>query len=134
MHLLVFGTFDGLHEGHYAFLKQAREKADRLTVVVAHDETVKQLKGRETMFPLAERMVAVKETSIPDEVIAGDSYLGNYLCLNKAKPDMIALGYDQQELGNDLSRWMKEVGQEIPIVTLTAYKPEKYKSSLLHEN
>ena len=38
--VLVFGTFDGLHEGHKDFLRQAKQYGDHLTVVVGRDSTV----------------------------------------------------------------------------------------------
>ena len=43
--LLVFGTFDLLHEGHKYFLNEAESRGDELFVVVALDSTVKTVKG-----------------------------------------------------------------------------------------
>jgi FAD synthetase len=44
--VIAFGVFDGLHEGHRHFLREARKLGGRLTVAVAHDEAVVMLKGR----------------------------------------------------------------------------------------
>jgi len=48
--VLVFGTFDGLHEGHKNFFKQAREFGDFLVVVVGRDSTIVKTKGRPPKF------------------------------------------------------------------------------------
>ena len=42
--VMVFGTFDGLHEGHLDFFRQAREYGDYLIVAVARDVNVKKIK------------------------------------------------------------------------------------------
>jgi len=44
--IMLFGTFDIFHEGHRDFLRQAREYGDYLIVVIARDETVKNVKGK----------------------------------------------------------------------------------------
>ena len=46
--VMVFGTFDGLHQGHLNFFKQARNlsKNSYLIVSVARDKNVKKIKGR----------------------------------------------------------------------------------------
>ena len=43
--IVIAGTFDILHPGHVYFLKEARKHGDSLVVVIARDETVKNLKG-----------------------------------------------------------------------------------------
>ena len=44
--IMVFGTFDGLHEGHLDFFKQARQlsKNPFLIVSIARDKNVKIIK------------------------------------------------------------------------------------------
>ena len=58
--VLVFGTFDGLHEGHQFFLKKARALGDRLVVVVARDVSVIALKGRSARLHEQERWLALE--------------------------------------------------------------------------
>jgi cytidyltransferase-like protein len=43
--VMVFGTFDGIHDGHRYFLNEAKKFGDKLVVAVAKDTTVKTLKG-----------------------------------------------------------------------------------------
>ena len=49
--VLVFGTFDLLHQGHRYFLTQARRFGDTLIAVVARDEFVEERKGRTRRSP-----------------------------------------------------------------------------------
>ena len=41
---MLFGTFDGLHEGHFDLFRQAKKYGDYLVVVVARDVNVKKIK------------------------------------------------------------------------------------------
>ncbi|MEK7084029.1 MAG: adenylyltransferase/cytidyltransferase family protein, partial [Patescibacteria group bacterium] len=60
--VLVFGTFDGIHTGHLYFLTQAKKKGRVLTVVIARDETVKQLKQRSPRHGENERKKMIRDT------------------------------------------------------------------------
>jgi FAD synthetase len=129
--VLVFGTFDGLHPGHMAFLQQAKQLGDELVVCVAPDEVVTRLKGRAPVFPLTERLQALQNTSLVTEATGGDLELGGYDCYQRLKPDLVAFGYDQQALAEDFQRFQQAARDETPRVVLKPYHPETYKSSLL---
>jgi len=45
---MVFGVFDGLHEGHLFFLDEAQKYGDNLIIVVASDINVKNIKKHES--------------------------------------------------------------------------------------
>ena len=62
MKVMVFGTFDGLHEGHKNFFKQARKYGDYLLVVVGRDKNVEKMKGHLPQRNENERM---KEIPLP---------------------------------------------------------------------
>jgi len=47
--VLVFGTFDGLHDGHRFFLTEARKLGDRLIASVATDEIVERIKKQKSI-------------------------------------------------------------------------------------
>lgn len=129
--VLVFGTFDGLHPGHYAFLTEAKSLGDHLTVSVAQDAIVMELKNHEPIFTLVDRMQALRELPMVDELIAGDRELGHYRGLQAVKPDLVAFGYDQLALASDFARFQQATGDETPTVVLKPYQADKYKSSLL---
>ena len=75
--VLVFGTFDGLHDGHRFFLQEARKQGEKLIASVARDEIVERFKKKRPRQTLAERMNALTESNVVDTAVAGDSELGN---------------------------------------------------------
>ncbi len=130
--VLLFGTFDGLHPGHEAMFKQAWQVGDKIVVVLALDKTVKELKGKKPKYSFKVRSEALEASGFVDEVIEGDKELGTYSVIKKIKPDIIAFGYDQALLRENLLAYLKERGQSIATVTLKAFEPDKYKSSILN--
>jgi glycerol-3-phosphate cytidylyltransferase len=67
------GVFDMFHVGHLNILRRAREHCGTLVVGVASDEYVLDLKGREPVVPLAERLDIISALGIVDEVIIDHS-------------------------------------------------------------
>ena len=121
--IVVFGSFDPLHEGHRDFFRQAKKLGDYLVVVVARDENIKKIKKHEPRLGEEKRLQAVKGETIIDEAVLGD--IGeNYMILDKIKPDIIAVGYDQK-----IPKGLKDKVKRYKIVTLKPFKPEIYKSS-----
>lgn len=129
--VMVFGTFDGVHPGHEYFLAEAKKLGDRLVVCLARDTIVEALKGRPPRRPEIERREALAEESSVDQVVYGDRELGSYRIVEEVAPDVIALGYDQSELKNDLARWIGVNGKSIILVDVASHRPDLYKSSLI---
>jgi glycerol-3-phosphate cytidylyltransferase len=67
------GVFDMFHVGHLNILRSAREHCETLVVGVGSDEYVLELKGREPVVPLVERLDIISALSIVDEVIIDHS-------------------------------------------------------------
>lgn len=131
---LVFGVFDGLHDGHRAMLEQARFRVDRLVVALPSDAVVARLKDRPPSQPWNTRANELRTSGLVDDVVQGDETAGEYHVLDIVKPDVILLGYDQSKLRQDLERYytLHATRSKIPLVTLTSFQPERYKSSLLN--
>jgi cytidyltransferase-like protein len=119
--VLVFGTFDGLHEGHRFFLTQAKKHGDRLVAVVARDQSVRVLKGKEPNAGEEKRRLDVSEHPDVDEALLGDEALGSYEIVSRVMPDAIALGHDQHALSQDLAQWIRAHGERIQLVTIPFY-------------
>ena len=126
--VLVFGTFDYLHDGHINFFKQAKKFGDYLVVLVAKDETVLDIKKNQTVFDEQTRLKKVEECGLADEVVLG-SKGDKYEILKIIKPTVICLGYDQSAFVDKLEEKLKEFALSAEIVRLKSYKPEIYKSS-----
>jgi len=129
---MVFGTFDILHPGHLHFFRQARQLArnPRLVVSVARDKNVRRIKGNEPLHNERQRLKSVKTCRLVDEAVLGG--LKNHLPhILRAKPDIIALGYDQVNYVKGLKTALKNRGWQGMIVRLKPFKPTIYKSSLL---
>ncbi len=121
--VIVFGSFDPLHKGHLDFLIQAKKLGDFLTVVVARDENIQKRKKRKVKLEQDQRKKAVEETGLADKVILGDK-MGEYTILDNEKPDVVAIGYDQE-----MPQTLKDKLKQYRIITLKPYKPDIYKSS-----
>lgn len=128
--VIVFGTFDLIHPGHIHMLKEAKEYGEFLIVVVARDNTVCDVKGRKPMFDEETRKRHVEDLKIANKVRLG--CLGDhYQAISEEKPDIIALGYDQQVFVDNLT---KVVEEDVQIVRLAPFLEKKYKSSILKKN
>lgn len=121
--VIVFGSFDPLHKGHLNFLTQAKKLGDFLTVVVARDENIQKRKKRKVKLEQDQRKKVIEETGLADKIILGDK-TGEYTIINKEKPDVIAIGYDQK-----MPQTLKDKLKQYRIITLKPYKANIYKSS-----
>ena len=132
--IMVFGTFDMIHEGHEDFFRQARALADEphLIVSVARDASARRVKGRSPRHDEGARLALVVAHALVDEAVLGDE-AGYMTHIVAAKPDIIALGYDQTgEYVEHLQRDLQNAGLSTKVVRLEGYKPEVYKTSHFH--
>lgn len=127
--VLAFGTFDIFHKGHENFLNQAKKFGDYLTVIIARDSTVQKVKGKLPKNNELERLKAVVSSYIADKVILGD-LKDKYKIINRYRPNVICLGYDQVAFTENLDEKLKEYNlDKTKIKRLKSFKEEKYKSS-----
>jgi FAD synthetase len=130
--VLAFGTFDLLHPGHLSYLKQAKELGNRLVVIVATDRNVEKIKGKRPVNDEKHRKELVEALRIVDEAIIGLE--GDMIeSVERAKPDFIALGYDQKPDNETLESLLKERKIKAKVLRLKPYLEEHYKSSKIKE-
>lgn len=129
--VLVFGTFDGLHDGHRFFLREARKLGGQLVAAVAQETVVKTLKGRTPREPLSKRLAGLRSSGLVGEVVVGDETLGSWSAIKKYSPDTVALGYDQDALAEALADFIQKENLPITLVRLPAHQPNTYHSILL---
>lgn len=92
--VLVGGCFDILHIGHVVFLQKAKEKADKLLVLLESDEAVREFKGENrpinTQEDRAQVLVALR---VVDYVILLPKKLDDKMydqIIFEIKPDILA--------------------------------------------
>ncbi len=130
--VLAFGTFDILHPGHLDFFEQAKKLGDELHIVVARDETVQQVKGNLPDQNETTRAGHVAQSKAVDQVHLG--YIEDkYKIIEEVRPDIIALGYDQNAFVDKLNDELQKRSIHASVIRLKPFHPELYKSSKLKE-
>lgn len=132
--IMVFGTFDTIHAGHEHMLQQARDLGSdpHLIVSVARDHIVERIKRFRPRNDEEARRDALVAHSLVDEAVLGDTN-GYIAHIAAARPDIIALGYDQSgEFVDTLRHDLQAAGLDVAIVRLEAFEPETYKTSKLN--
>ena len=108
--VLAVGVFDLLHAGHLHYLEQAKSLGDHLVVVVAHDDTVRKRKHEPvTGQELRCRMVAGLKP-VDESLIGNPPDVPIFDILPVIKPDIIALGYDQEHAEERIRAALNERG------------------------
>lgn len=131
--IMVFGTFDMLHDGHVDLFKQARTLADDpyLIVSLARDSAAARHRGFAPRKNENERCALVAAQRLVDKAVLGDE-VGCVAHIKAEAPDIIALGYDQMgEYVENLEMELAAAGLSPKIIRLNAYKPETFKTSKL---
>ncbi len=130
--ILVFGTFDGIHGGHIHFLKEAK-KLGELFVSVASDKSIMLRKKRLPERKQLSRVSDLKKQNVAKVVSVGDNTLNSWSVIKKINPDVIALGYDQDELKKALLKEKKYTAGKFEIKTMSAFKPRELHSSIINK-
>lgn len=128
--VLVFGTFDLLHDGHKHFFKQAKSHGDELYVVIARDTSVEKIKGFKPHQTETERQSNVQKEEAVTKAVLGnkDDY---YKIIEQLQPDVICLGYDQHPMNVKQELQKRNINPKI--ITLESHHPHIYKSSLMKQ-
>ena len=110
MRVMAVGVFDLLHAGHLHYLEQAKALGDHLTVVIAHDETVRMRKHEPvTSQDLRCRMVSGLKP-VAHAMVGNPPTVPMYEILPVVEPDIIALGYDQEHAETAIRAGLDERG------------------------
>jgi FAD synthetase len=115
--VMATGVFDLIHLGHLYFLQEAKKLGDELVVVVATDKTARNLKHI-PITPQDMRVKLVEELKPVDKAVLGYED-DRYRIVKELKPDIIALGYDQQHDEQQIKSDLKKMGMDVKVVRLT---------------
>lgn len=117
--VMASGVFDILHPGHLRYLQEAKDLGDELVVVVATDATVRHRK-HEPITPDRMRLELVSSLKMVDR-----AYLGSdgdmFGVVERIRPDIIALGYDQEFDDRKIEEILKERGMNVKVVRLSKH-------------
>jgi len=120
--VMATGVFDILHTGHLHYLREARRLGDELYVVVATDATVRRRK-HEPITPERMRVELVDALKPVDHAILGKE--GDMFdIVMQVKPDIIALGHDQQFSELELEHRLKQRGIDAKVVRLAKFEDD----------
>lgn len=132
--VMVFGVFDGVHEGHRALFREAKKYGGYLIAVVTQDQVVERLKARLPRFDLAKRIGDLQKEKLVDEVAIGDVELGSYEVVLRHRPAVMALGYDQEDFKEDLKKNYNRFDWKPEVKVMPPHESEKYHSSSLNRS
>lgn len=131
--ILASGTFDLLHLGHVKYLEEAKKaggKNAKLVVIVARDSTVEKRKGRKPVMPEEQRRVLVESLKVVDKALLGYEDFDMGKVIENLKPDIIAVGYDQNGIEAQAHKTVEEKKLNIRVVKIKKFGKPELNSSL----
>jgi FAD synthetase len=129
---LASGVFDLLHLGHVKFLEEAKKaggKNAELIVIIARDSTVEENKGRKPIMPESQRRALVESLKVVDEAVLGFENFDIGDVINRIKPDVIALGYDQIAMEKQVREYVNKHQLNIKVVQVGKFEEDELDSS-----
>ena len=130
--VLASGVFDLLHLGHVRFLEEAKKAGGpnaELLVIIARDNTAEKRKGERPILPENQRCALIASLKVVDEAILGYEDFDIGKVIEKVKPDVIALGYDQKDMERTLTDYVKQHDLNIKIVRIGKFSSDELDSS-----
>jgi len=130
--VLASGVFDLLHLGHVKFLEEAKKAGGEnaeLIVIIAKDSTVEQNKGRKPIMPEDQRRALVESLKVVDQAVLGYENLSIAEVIEKIKPDIIALGYDQEKMAQNVQDYVRAHKLALKIVKIGKFGEDALDSS-----
>jgi cytidyltransferase-like protein len=130
--VFIGGGFEVIHGGHLYTISKAKSLGDILVAAVARDRTIRERKKREPILDENQRVALLSSLRQVDAAILGVE--GNiYDTLEKVKPDVVALGYDQYHMESEIEEEGKARGIRLKVVRLDSPNPSLKTSALLRE-
>ena len=130
--VFIGGGFEVIHRGHLHTISKAKSLGDVLVAVLARDSTIRARKGREPIADETQRLLLMSSLRQVDAAILGIE--GNiYDTLERVRPDVVALGYDQHHLESDIMREGSARGIKLKVVRLDSPDPRIKTTALLRD-
>jgi len=129
---LASGVFDLLHLGHVKFLEEAKKaggKNAELIVIIARDNTVEKNKGSKPVMPENQRRALVESLKVVDEAVLGFEKFDIGDVIDRIKPDVVALGYDQADMEKQVREYVDKHGLNVKVVRVGKFEEDELDSS-----
>ncbi len=130
--VLAGGVFDIIHPGHIYTLNAAKALGDVLVVVVATDNTSEKMKKRRPLHTQEQRQELVNSLSMVDLCLVGQED-DIFKTVNRVRPQIIALGYDQVHQEKFITDGCKRIELEAKVARLQSPIPESSSSKIQKE-
>ncbi len=91
-------------------------------------------KGRRPILPELQRRELVASLRAVDRAVLGRENLDMLGIIEEVKPDVISVGYDQQEIKKSVKNLLKREGLNIPVVQIPKLGPDGLNSSTKIKN
>ena len=130
--VLASGVFDLLHLGHVKFLEYAKKAGGenaKLVVIIARDSTVEKTKGRKPIMSEDQRRTLVESLKVVDSAVLGYENFDIGEVIENIKPDVIALGYDQEDMEKEVQNYVDEHKVNVKIVRIGKFGENTLDSS-----
>lgn len=130
--ILTTGVFDLIHPGHIKLLEWCKKiggSNSKLVVVVARDETVRNMKRRKPVLTERQRLEVVRSLKPVDVAVLGYKPFSFEKIINRFKPDIVVFGYDQRKIMDAFKRFCNERSVKIKVVKGRKYKTHGINSS-----
>ena len=130
--VLASGVFDLLHLGHVKFLEEAKKAGGKnaaLIVIIARDSTVEQSKGRKPIMPENQRRTLVEALKVVDDAVLGFERFDLGDVIERVKPDVIALGYDQAGMEKRVQQYVDKHKLTVKVVRIGKFGEDELDSS-----
>jgi cytidyltransferase-like protein len=120
--VMMGGAFEIIHPGHLHTMEEARKLGNTLVVVAAADSAVLRNKGREPVTTQEWRVRLISSLRMVDVALAGGK--GSiYDTMERVKPDVVALGYDQKHNPAEIEEEARRRGISLRVVRLDSPIP-----------
>ena len=130
--VLAGGVFDIIHPGHIYTLNAAKALGDVLVVVVATNNTAVKMKKRKPLHSQQQRQELVNSLSMVDLCLVGQED-NIFKTVNRVKPQIIALGYDQIHQEKSIIEGCKKINLNAKVARLQSPIPDSSSSKIQKE-
>jgi FAD synthetase len=130
--VLASGVFDLLHLGHVKFLEEAKKAGGKdavLIVIIARDSTVVENKGRKPIMSENQRRTLVESLRVVDEAVLGFEKIELDEVIERVKPDVIALGYDQVAMEKGVKKYVDKHKLNVKVIRIGKFEEDELDSS-----